>query len=406
MFKHSASTELEHNTKMLGLKMEQEFHVYLSNCHQMYRDTIAYVFDSKQTNNFVTVLIPSRKFPYEMLKGAIALFDPLRLSIRISTSDIICKVVRLKFKDHTFDGSVKLQFDLDSWSKQIEARVNDVEHMFTIGDKVHIVAETYLGLKGHVMQKDDNIFHICQSGTQEQVEVSMYYLDCCPIDQTLQGHMSTQPYVNPPQEPKTIEIDDYIQVLIGDWIEKSSMVQWISDGFIWFQNEADLLRNNDYSGVAPLFIQVAATTIEHMCLPATLKFTKEYGYDIRPGDVADFTSFCKMCKQSYMPAPLQSVTPPLKKIVSSTLDPSSSFTWVTWFPEVLATMSLQTKNAGSLTEDPWTVNASDTMDAIIKTTQPKPCDPICWLKKYALQFHGYHALFNILVGFQGGKLLK
>jgi hypothetical protein len=33
-------------------------------------------------------------------------------------------------------------------------------------------------------------------------------------------------------------------------------------------------------------------------------------------------------------------------------------------------------------------------------------DPICWLKEFSSQFHGYHALFNVSAGFQNAKLLK
>ncbi|KAG1721950.1 uncharacterized protein EDB91DRAFT_1088302 [Suillus paluster] len=565
-----------------------------------YKDAIAYVFDSEQTNSFVTVLVPPREFPYEMPKGSVALFDPSRLPTGISTSDIIrdgqvvgskykgeeyyggllkknfhryctelvhvphpdairlhlqsgwdtpfCKKSEIAFSkqllrsgdlvrlttadligqmctvltiDHAFGGSVKLQFDLDGRSKEIEARVDDVERVFAVGDEVRVVAGTYLGLEGHVVQKDTDIFHICQSGTQEQVEVSKFYLDRRPIDLTLQGHMSAQPYLDPPQEPKTVEIGDYVQVLVGDWIGKSGMVQWASDGFIWFQDEDDLLRNNDRSGVAPPFMQVAAAMVERTRLPATLKFTKERGYDVRPGDVVsvargpefrtqgvvrsvdfrsarltletdneqlvtvpiqfvtktrnadldafnkcikkevfviggpkkgfratlydlsadtctiavhgqprmtarrcdvatmygcrlngamlewnDFTSFCEMRRQSFLPVSLRSVTPPPEKTTPSALDPGSSVPWVTWSPEVLAAMSSQTENAGSATEDPWTFNASDAADAVVETTQPKPRDPICWLKEYASQFHRYHALFNVSAGFQGGKLLK
>ncbi|KAG2750986.1 hypothetical protein P692DRAFT_20727664, partial [Suillus brevipes Sb2] len=32
--------------------------------------------------------------------------------------------------------------------------------------------------------------------------------------------------------------------------------------------------------------------------------------------------------------------------------------------------------------------------------------PMCWLKDFAVQFHAYHALFNVSAGFQGGKLIK
>ncbi|KAG1895728.1 uncharacterized protein F5891DRAFT_984031 [Suillus fuscotomentosus] len=78
-------------------------------------------------------------------------------------------------------------------------------------------------------------------------------------------------------------------------------------------------------------------------------------------------------------------------------------TWETWSPEVLAAMSLQNDNASPSTEDPWTINSSNT---VIEPTSLKSHDSICWLKAHASQFHDYHALFNGLLGFQGSKLLK
>lgn len=97
--------------------------------------------------------------------------------------------------------------------------------------------------------------------------------------------MSTQTYVDPPQESKTIEIGDFVQVLVGDWIGKSGVVQWASNGIVWFQDEGELSRNDAGSDVAPPFIQVEAAMVERTRLPSTLKFTKERGYDVKPGDV-------------------------------------------------------------------------------------------------------------------------
>ncbi|KAG0698113.1 hypothetical protein DFH29DRAFT_878242 [Suillus ampliporus] len=299
-----------------------------------YRDAITYVFDTEQTNNFVTVLVPPREFPYQMPKGSIVLFNPSCLPPGISTSDVIHngKVVGSKYKgeeyyggllkknihrdsvrlttpdllgqmcmvlmtDHAFGKSVKLQCDLDGRSKEIKARVDDVERVFAVGNEVRMVAGTYLGLEGHIVQI-----------SFKSVKVSMYYLDHCPIDQTLQGHMSTQLYLDPPQESKTVEIGDYVQVLIGDWLGKSGTVQWASNGFIWFQDDSDLLRINDRSGVAPPFIQVAATMVECTRLSATLKFTKEHGYDVRPGDVVSVARGPEFRTQGMITVPIRFVT--------------------------------------------------------------------------------------------------
>ncbi|KAG1901573.1 uncharacterized protein F5891DRAFT_1187430 [Suillus fuscotomentosus] len=342
--------------------------------------------------------------------------------------------------DHAFGGSVKLAFDLDGLCKEVEARLKDIEPMFYVGEEVCVVAGDYLGLQGHVIQRNNDIFCICWSGTQEEVEVSKYYLEHCPIDRTVKAHMSTQTC----QPPAGIKVHQNQQLCLSlnwrlDW--KSGFVQWVSNGIIWFQDEGELLRNDAGSDVAPLFIQVEAVMVKCTCLPATLKFTRKHRYNVSVTRGPKFCTewevtvpirfvmkmhninldtFNKYIKKevfiiggpkkgfratlkSYVTAPPKSITPPLERITPSALASCLAITWETWSPEVLTAISLQNNNVGPSTEDPWTVNSSDT---IIKPTPPKPCNPICWLKEHASQFHDYHTLFNISVGFQGSKLLK
>ncbi|KAG2336096.1 hypothetical protein BDR05DRAFT_1006165 [Suillus weaverae] len=588
----------EDETAVNALRLQYPYPAWLRIKRGKYRDAIAYLFDSEQTNNFVTVLIPPREFPYDMPKGSVALFDPSRLPTGISTSDIIRdgEVVGSKYKgeeyycgllkknfhryttelvhvphpndirlylqsgwdtpfvknaevafsklslragdsvrlntadllgqictvtttEHAFGGSVNLTFELDGHRKEIQARLADVERAFNVGDEVRVVAGLYAGVEGHIVQKYDDNFFICQSGTQEEIEVSKYYLDRRPVDHTLQGYMSVQQFVDPPEEPKSIEIGDHITVTVGDFIGKSGLVQWSSGVFVWFQDETDLFMSDDRSDVAPPFMQVQATMVERTRLPATIKFTKERGYDVRPGDVVsvargpefrtkgvvrsvdfinaqltletennhqlvqvpirfvmkmrnadldgfnkfinkevfvvggdrkgfratlygistddcvvaihgqprmtikrcnvattygcrlngamlewhDFTAFCEMRRKSYVGPPPRSITPPPEKITP--VESGSSHQWASWSPEVLAAFSSQTDNACPSTEDPWTVNPSDSV-AAVEPVEPNPRDPICWLKEFAIQFHTYHALYHVSVGFEGGKLDK
>ncbi|KAG2351091.1 hypothetical protein BDR07DRAFT_1502641 [Suillus spraguei] len=53
-----------------------------------YKNDIAYVFDPNQTSNFITVLIPPRRFLYPMDKGSMALFDKSRIPSQKSLTDI------------------------------------------------------------------------------------------------------------------------------------------------------------------------------------------------------------------------------------------------------------------------------------------------------------------------------
>lgn len=56
--------------------------------HGKYKDAIAYVFDSEQSNLFVKVLVPPRDFPYPMPEGSVALLDSSRLP-KDTVTDII-----------------------------------------------------------------------------------------------------------------------------------------------------------------------------------------------------------------------------------------------------------------------------------------------------------------------------
>lgn len=328
-----------------------------------YRDAVGYLFDSEQSNNFVTVLIPPRDFPYEMPKGSVALFDPSRLPPGISTTDITrdgeivgqkykgeeyyCGLLKKSFHrysieliaiphpddirlhiqagwdtpfaqkaiiafsklslragdsvrlhtpelpgqictvlstDHAFGGTIDVQFELDGVVTQTRATLVDVERVFNVGDEVRVLAGVYQGVEGHLVQKYEDNFTICQAGTQQEIEVSKYYLDRRPIDRTLQAYMSAPQYVDPPEEPKIIEIGDYVTVTVGDLVGKSGLVLWAAGEFIWLHDDADLQRSDDRTDGATPFLRVQASMVERTRLPATIKFTKERGYDVKPGD--------------------------------------------------------------------------------------------------------------------------
>jgi hypothetical protein len=63
--------------------------------------------------------------------------------------------------DYAFGGSVKLEFELDGQRKEIEARLEDVEHIFHIGDEICIIAGVYSGLEGYIIQRNNNVFTVC-----------------------------------------------------------------------------------------------------------------------------------------------------------------------------------------------------------------------------------------------------
>ncbi|KAG1785181.1 uncharacterized protein HD556DRAFT_1314446 [Suillus plorans] len=300
-----------------ALRLKFPYPAWLRIKRGKYRDSIAYVYEPEQKNMFMTVLIPPKEFPYDMPKGATALFDPSRLPtplsdilrdgevvgykfkgeeyysgllkknfhryctelvhvphpdairlhvqsgwdtpfcrkteisfskqllrqgdlVRLTTPDLLGQICTVISTDHAFGGSVKLGFKLDGREKAIEAKLDHVERVFNVGDEVSIIAGGYLGVQGHIVERDDDIFTICQFGMLEEIEISKYYLDRRPIDWTLQGHMPAQSYVDPLPEPNTIEIGDYVKVTIGDL--------WASAGFIWFQDDEGVVRAVDFVG--------------------------------------------------------------------------------------------------------------------------------------------------------------
>ncbi|KAG1726609.1 hypothetical protein EDD22DRAFT_961390 [Suillus occidentalis] len=187
--------------------------------------------------------------------------------------------------DHAFGGLVTLDFKLDSEKKQMQATLVNVECVFNVGNEVRVVAGVYQGVEGYLVQKYKDNFTICQSGTQQEIDVSKYYLDRRPVDRTLQGYMAAPQYIDPPEEPKSIEIGDYIQVTVSDLIGKGGLVLWAAGEFIWFQDETDIQSVNDRTPDRIPFLRVQAAVVKRMRLPGTLKFTRERGYDVRPGDV-------------------------------------------------------------------------------------------------------------------------
>ncbi|KAG1866329.1 hypothetical protein C8R48DRAFT_672090 [Suillus tomentosus] len=147
---------------------------------------------------------------------------------------------------------------------------------------------SYLGLEGHIIQATGNIFDICQEATQEVVQVSKYYLDRCPPNYTYQSWSSIQQHFeHHPDE--SLQVGDYIKVLFGEHIGKCRVVAWFPAGEtqLWLQYANPWTKDDTgYNSGTPIF-QVPTTFVWRTGLSQTLKYTKEKGYDVRPGDVID-----------------------------------------------------------------------------------------------------------------------
>jgi hypothetical protein len=103
----------EEENAINNLSLQYPYPCWLRIKRGKYRDAIGYLSDAEQTNNFVTVLIPPRDFPYDMPKGSVALFDPSRLPPGVSTTDVILngEVVAQKYKgEEYYNGLLKKNF--------------------------------------------------------------------------------------------------------------------------------------------------------------------------------------------------------------------------------------------------------------------------------------------------------
>ncbi|KAG1900758.1 uncharacterized protein F5891DRAFT_979988 [Suillus fuscotomentosus] len=170
--------------------------------------------------------------------------------IKGSLSGELSKVISI---DHTY-GSACLEFTFHECPEEIEVRLQDVERVFRVGDSVRVIAGPYLGLEGHILQMAEDVFHICQVATKEV----------------------------PPPDSNSIEIRDFIQVLDGKHTGKCGVVDWLSkgDSYLWFR---DLFTPVDTkSGLSSISVPIAM--VQQMDLMRTIQYTKERGYNVKPGD--------------------------------------------------------------------------------------------------------------------------
>ncbi|KAG1843865.1 hypothetical protein C8R48DRAFT_780521 [Suillus tomentosus] len=334
--------------------------------HGKYKDAIAYVFDSEQSDLFVKVLVPPRDFPYPMPKGSVALLDPSRLPKDNTVTDILhgkevvgslykgeryykgllqknchrhllefmasphvddirlhvqsgwdtsfvektivrfsmqflrvgdaVRIVKGKVRseistvlsiDHALD-SACLELTFDGDQVETEVQLHDLERVFFIGDTVQVVVGAYLGLEGHLIRISEDIFHICQDISKEEVQVSRHYLDRRPINHTFQPRLPTLQHYEPPHDDESIQVGDRIEVLVGEHMGKCGIVSWFPVGAtqLWFHDLSPIfIEDKIEHSLGPPIIQVAPAFVRRTHLSQTITYTKERGYDVRPGDV-------------------------------------------------------------------------------------------------------------------------
>jgi ribosomal protein L24 len=183
---------------------------------------------------------------------------------------------------------------LSGQQKEVELQLQDIEHVFQIGDTVQVVAGSCLGVEGHIIQMLDDVFCLCQDISKEEASVSFHF-------SILQNHLTkpiggsfkvlsrllpSEPHVasmttnaatfKPPPDVESIQMGGYIEVLFGKHIGKCGIVHWLPKGAdsLWFQDRT-------------LNLPVPISFIQWTHLPhlQTLQCMKDRVYNIKSGDV-------------------------------------------------------------------------------------------------------------------------
>jgi ribosomal protein L24 len=95
----------------------------------------------------------------------------------------------------------------------------------------------------------------------------------------LDHRLSSTPLIQPSFDPDDdIQIGDHVQVLSGQHKNKRGVVEWSEGTHLWFVDETRGLEDTD------LGIRVLVEIVRRVQIPDVLKFTKERGYDVKPGD--------------------------------------------------------------------------------------------------------------------------
>lgn len=81
----------------------------------------------------------------------------------------VCPEIGTVISTHHAAGTVSLEFNLDSHRQEMDVRLQDIERVFWVGDSVRVVAGSYLGVEGHIVQATGDIFDVCQEVSQEVV---------------------------------------------------------------------------------------------------------------------------------------------------------------------------------------------------------------------------------------------
>jgi ribosomal protein L24 len=91
-------------------------------------------------------------------------------SVRVIAGELRPNIGTVISTDYVL-GSVRLETILGGNRRSIDVRLEDVDRIFRVGDDVRVVAGPYLGLEGQIIQISDDMFHVCQGVSKEEVRL-------------------------------------------------------------------------------------------------------------------------------------------------------------------------------------------------------------------------------------------
>jgi hypothetical protein len=115
--------------------------------------------------------------------------------------------------------------------------------------------------------------------------VSKYYLDQRLLKHMVHSQLPTQQYFESPKLNNSIEIGDYIEVLKGEHVGKCGVINWFPKGDTKLSFHDIFTVDNNESSSGLLSISVPIAIVQWMSTTQTIQYTKERGYDVKPGDV-------------------------------------------------------------------------------------------------------------------------
>lgn len=164
-------TNIIHDDQVVGWKFKGESYYMGLFLKNFYRDRLELVTSPHISN--ISLHLESGWNKVFMKESIIAFsMQFLRVgdSARVVRGSLSGELRRVVSIDHTL-GSVCLESAFNEHLMEVEVSLRDIERIFHIGDTVRIVAGGYLGLEGHIIQIREDLCHICQHGTNEEVNI-------------------------------------------------------------------------------------------------------------------------------------------------------------------------------------------------------------------------------------------